>query len=93
VIIWNVISVLVNFLSVSAYLYSSIKKNPLTDCNKATPIGEPRDWMPKEKDTMEINRRDLIKGSTALMAMGGLSVPSSALGDDDLPSAGARVES
>ena len=35
---------------------------------------------------MEINRRDLIKGSAAMMAMGGLSLPSYALGDDHLPS-------
>src|SRR5271167_3922458 len=35
---------------------------------------------------MEINRRDLIKGSAAIMAMGGLSMPSYALGHDPLPS-------
>ena len=35
---------------------------------------------------MEINRRDLIKGSAAMMAVGGLSLPSFALGDDHLPS-------
>ena len=29
---------------------------------------------------MEINRRDLIKGSAAIMAVGGLSMPSFALG-------------
>jgi phosphoglycolate phosphatase-like HAD superfamily hydrolase len=37
-------------------------------------------------NAMEINRRDLIKGSAAIMAIGGLSVPSYALGDDHLPS-------
>src|SRR5271168_3062297 len=35
---------------------------------------------------MEINRRDLIKGSAAIMAVAGLSLPSFALGDDHLPS-------
>jgi hypothetical protein len=35
---------------------------------------------------METNRRDLIKGSAAIMAVGGLSMPSFALGADHLPS-------
>ncbi len=35
---------------------------------------------------MEISRRNLIKGTAAMMAVGGLSVPSYALGDDHLPS-------
>ena len=44
VIIWNVISVLVKFISVSPYLYFVHRENPLTDCNKATPRKRRTPW-------------------------------------------------